>query len=544
MKQKQEWYEPLIFKNEQVARAWVPKLKEWRKQFLGSKVVQVVDKFEVLDFDKLFEESRARGAMLLPCGAENDSVAMGGSVDDIIERLFMSSDGGINFVASCNCGHLKGNPNIGLTCPICKSQVHTLFADEIAIHAWLEIPEPFPPFLQPAVYRILDKWIGAAKRKVSILDSILNIDADIPPPLNLMFTRGGMTFFYKNFWDIINFIASKHKGQKAAGDADIFRFLETYKDRLFTRHIPILDQSLHVITKNGSMRYNDTSSGHILQTCLEVHDMIQQYNHHPAQSETVREQRTFAAFKSWMNYTDSIIKDKIQGKKGFARKNILGARVHASGRGVIVPITKPHMADELELPWKMAVGMYRLEILNLLHRKFGLNYPTAIAYWTQSLIPPSEDEKDERVKQEVMNMTHMVQMCLQDLIDQCPYKGLPVTMGRNPTLRLGAVQLFFSSVKNNIYDDTVGMSPFSLSAPNADFDGDALYLSSIKEMGSVIDFLKIHPAMTLLGGTGEALSSTVHMSDEMAIASHSYFTDDDTLDLDKYWKALHPEVAA
>lgn len=468
MKQKQEWYEPLIFKNEQVARAWVPKLKEWRKQFLGSKVVQVVDKFEVLDFDKLFEESRARGAMLLPCGAENDSVAMGGSVDDIIERLFMSSDGGINFVASCNCGHLKGNPNIGLTCPICKSQVHTLFADEIAIHAWLEIPEPFPPFLQPAVYRILDKWIGAAKRKVSILDSILNIDADIPPPLNLMFTRGGMTFFYKNFWDIINFIASKHKGQKAAGDADIFRFLETYKDRLFTRHIPILDQSLHVITKNGSMRYNDTSSGYILQTCLEVHDMIQQYNHHPAQSETVREQRTFAAFKSWMNYTDSIIKDKIQGKKGFARKNILGARVHASGRGVIVPITKPHMADELELPWKMAVGMYRLEILNLLHRKFGLNYPTAIAYWTQSLIPPSEDEKDERVKQEVMNMTHMVQMCLQDLIDQCPYKGLPVTMGRNPTLRLGAVQLFFSSVKNNIYDDTVGMSPFSLSAPNAD----------------------------------------------------------------------------
>lgn len=62
-------------------------------------------------------------------------------------------------------------------------------------------------------------------------------------------------------------------------------------------------------------------------------------------------------------------------------------------------------------------------------------------------------------------------------------------------------------------------------------------------MGSVIDFLKIHPAVTLLGGTGDALSSTVHMSDEMAIASHSYFTDDDTLDLDKYWKELHPDVA-
>ena len=543
MKRTQEWYEPLIFKDEQTANHWVPLLKAWRSQYLGTKVTQVVNKFEVLDFDKLFEESRAKGAMLLPCGADNDSVAMGGSVDDIIERIFMSSDGGINFVASCDCGHLKGNPNIGLTCPICKSKVHTLFADEIAIRAWLEIPEPFPPFLQPVVYRVLDKWIGAAKRKVSILDSILNIDADVPPPLNNMFTRGGMTFFYKNFWDIINYIASKHKGQKAAGDADIFRFLERYKDRLFTRHIPILNQSLHVITTSGSMRYDDTSSGHILQTCLEIHDMIQQHLHHPVKSESTREQRAFTAFKSWMNYTDSIIKDKIQGKKGFARKNILGARVHCSGRGVIVPITKPHMADELELPWKMAVGMYKLEILNLLHKKFGLNHPTAMAYWTQALIPPSEDEKDESVKQETLNMTHMVQLCLQDLLDQCPYKGLPVTMGRNPTLRLGAVQLFLAKFKTNIYDDTVGMSPFSLSAPNADFDGDALYLSSLKEMGSVIDFLKIHPAVTLLGGTGDALSSTVHMSDEMAIASHSYFTDDDTLDLDKYWKALHPDAA-
>ena len=63
-------------------------------------------------------------------------------------------------------------------------------------------------------------------------------------------------------------------------------------------------------------------------------------------------------------------------------------------------------------------------------------------------------------------------------------------------------------------------------------------------MASVIDFLKIHPAVTLLGGTGEALSSTVHMSDEMAIASHSYFTDDDQLDLDKYWRALHEGDAA
>lgn len=57
-------------------------------------------------------------------------------------------------------------------------------------------------------------------------------------------------------------------------------------------------------------------------------------------------------------------------------------------------------------------------------------------------------------------------------------------------------------------------------------------------MGSVIDFLKIHPAMTLLGGTGDALASVVHMSDEMSVGMHGYLTDGDTIDIEKYRQAI------
>lgn len=83
------------------------------------------------------------------------------------------------------------------------------------------------------------------------------------------------------------------------------------------------------------------------------------------------------------------------------------------------------------------------------------------------------------------------------------------------------------------------MAPESISAPNADFDGDSLYLANIKEQAAVIDFLKIHPMATLLGGEGDALSSTVHMSDEMSIAMHGWVTNNGTLDIDKYWRAIH-----
>ena len=89
------------------------------------------------------------------------------------------------------------------------------------------------------------------------------------------------------------------------------------------------------------------------------------------------------------------------------------------------------------------------------------------------------------------------------------------------------------------------MSPYAISAPNADFDGDALYLASIKEMGLVLDFMKIHPMATLLGGEGLGLTSSVRMSDEMSIAMHGYFTNEDTLDIDAYnrkWKEALTKV--
>ena len=87
-------------------------------------------------------------------------------------------------------------------------------------------------------------------------------------------------------------------------------------------------------------------------------------------------------------------------------------------------------------------------------------------------------------------------------------------------------------------DDTIGMSPFAISCPNADFDGDSLYLASIKEMCTVIDLMKIHPMSTLLGGVGEALSNTVHMSDEMTVALHCYITDNGELDIESYFKQV------
>ena len=524
-----------IFKDQETAKTWIPILEEARKKYYGHNVKQTVSSLPLLNFDKLYQENLKTGAKLVAVGHDDE----GDSVEEFKKIIFQSATGDLTFVAQCKCGFMSGNYHLGDICPKCKTKVETSFANEINIKAWLEIPETLPPFLHPVAYRVLNNWIGIAKHKTSILDSIMNVEADLPPPYNNGPLCQGMWNFYNNFWDIIRYIASTHKGQKAQGDAIIMKFLETYKDCLFTRHVPILNQSLHILTHNGSMTYNDESSKHILKACIELDEVIKQQRHQPKMNKFYFDQQVFNAYKAWMDYTNSVIDDKIIHKSGFIRKNILGTRLHWTGRGVIVPIINRHWADEIELPWRMVVGLFKLEILNKLRLNYGFDLNTALKYWQQAQIGIKDGMENDREKAQVLECIQYVKSCLDQLLAECPFKGFPIIMGRNPTLRHGALQLFFMRrYKTDLTDDTIGMSPFSISCPNADFDGDSLYLASIKEAATVVDLMKIHPMSTLLGGVGDALSNTVKMSDEMTIAMQGFMTDCGNLDIETYYQQV------
>lgn len=466
------WYES-IFKDKATAEEWIPKINEFREKYFGERVYQTVSKLSVLNFDKLYEENRKNGAVLVPCGHDDETVAMGGSVNDIKRILFQTSNGNLNFIANCSCGHMGGNFNIGRICPKCNTVVRTPFADEISVKAWLEIPESLPPFLHPVVYRVLSKWMGSAKRtknssKSTILDAILNVEVDLPGELKQL--GQGMRYFHDNFDDVIRFVANLKKGRQKENEK-IFQFLDEWRDCIWTRHIPILNQSLHILTSSGSMVYNDDSSQYILKTCIELGDAVYQQRHQPTINNKIVEQHVFCTYKSWMEYTDSVIDVKIQGKTGFIRKLILGARLHCSARGVIVPIIGSAPGDEVELPWRMIVGLYRLEIINRLTIMNGLDANTACHYWHQAQVGIHPHAPDTPENQEVRKMIAAVKECLDALLAECPYKGFPIIMGRNPTLRHGAIQLFFCKhYKTDCTDDTIGMSPDSISAPNADFD--------------------------------------------------------------------------
>ena len=405
------------------------------------------------NFDKMFHDND--DASIIPYGVETRTSEK--QAEEFMKLLFKEGDESIEFVASCDCGALAGNYYMNSTCPDCRQLVKSPFTGELKFKAWLEIPDYVPPIMQPAAYRTLKKWMGTHNGS-SLLDQFLDVTSELP---EVLATNVGCGFknFHDNFDKIIQYLLHEYKPfqrkpMRVRGQ-DIPKFIELYRDEIFIRHIPVLNENLHIINRSGSLTYTDESSTYIMKTLVELSHLAYAYAT-SSRTEVYLEQNMKVMYDSYISYVDSIIKSKITQKKGFIRKCILGTKVHFSFRGVIVPTTASIYADELEMPWRVGVIGNKLEIINFLTKRNNKSLVQALGIWHRALA---------EFDQEVYDI-------LLALIDECPYKGLPVTFGRNPTMNHGSIQLLFvTRIKKDLDDNTIGFSPLILASPNADYDG-------------------------------------------------------------------------
>ena len=361
---------------------------------------------KLLNNDRLFETD-SDGKVL----TETENSAIFGKD---VKVLFGDEINDLNFIARCECGHLSGNFFIGTQCPRCKMVVRTNFCDELKYRGWISLSKSMPPILHPIMYKVLRKWIGKWKNRF-IIDRMLDVTDTLPPTLENVLGKG-FIYFHHNFDSIINYFANEYQHSAKHKKRDEYlTFVKMYRDTAFVTKIPVLNQALHLITQSGSMRYSDSSSDHILEMLMEIKMTSYAYNNSVVRDDHInRKMRTI--YKAYIAYTDSIITDKLSSKKGFLRKAILGSRYHLSFRGVIVPIIDPHEGDELFIPWKIALNIYKLEILNLLTNRRKLSVPDALDKLTKAIMVYDQDIMD----------------ILNTLIEECPFKGLPVLFGRNP----------------------------------------------------------------------------------------------------------------
>jgi hypothetical protein len=472
---------------------------------------------QIVNYDQLFRDDP--DAYVIECGA--DTILMKDQMTQHKLLFFQDGSKDLTNISSCDCGHLTGNYMAGCECPICHTICKTNFAEELKFRAWLEIPDFLPPVLHPAIYLVLDNWLGSfSKSSGRIMDILLNTELPLPEEYQGILGQG-FWFFYNNFDNIINFFATQYKKlttpEYRRKTVYVLQFLEKYKDRRFLRHMPSLNSSLHLSTQSGSITYSDNVVKYIIQAKIELHQLI--YVHFNATcADNYVDKRMYTMYHAFLEYSTAILNEKLLKKPGFIRKHLLGARLYCSARAVIVPLFDIHDYDEIHIPWLMAVQVLKLEIINVLMNRMHKTEPEALAIHRRALA------MFDPLVYDIMNT----------LVKECPFKGLPVLMGRNPSLRLGAIFLLYATkIKPEYEDATVGISSLISSAPNFDFDGDAMHLLFVKEMGEVPKYEHIHPSNTMVASSDAMISSDVQITDQAALAINRWLLADMILDQTK-----------
>ena len=427
----------------------------------------------LVDYDAMFFNDP--DAKIIPCGEA--SVISKNQTKEHIASLFQDGTKDLNFIASCECGNLVGNFYEGLKCKKCGTLVKTNFASELKFRAWLEVPQLktdpndpgfIPPILHPALYMILDRWLGRSGG-TSILQALLDPDTDMPASLKNSGLGQGYRYFYRNFDDIMNFFLTQYAPLRAPGakarSQYIPELLKTYRSIAFFRHIPILNQSLHLLTTSGTMMYSDDCSGAILKAKIELSNLLYVYNNGPTGTKFI-DQRIWTMYSALIEYVKTISEVKLLGKKGYIRKLILGARLHCSARAVITPISGEHDCDEIHIPWRMGVGLLKLEIINVLMNRYGYSMPEALAKQQKATMQYDSDI-DMIMNTLIQECRDLTEVYVPHLQSTFKPKGLTLLVGRNPTLRIGAIMLYFcTKIKTDVNDDTMSISSRLASAPN------------------------------------------------------------------------------
>ena len=354
------------------------KMHKFINEVLKSKEVETLESektgkmLRLLNYDELFMNSE--GAKII-----NQNIMMSPNVaTEINDAIFTNSDGDLGFTATCKCGKFVGNFYQGAKCPLCQTIVSTAFSDKLAHICWVGIPDDMPPVMHPIVYLVLAKWSTFKLHGVPLIDIILDPTLEMPDDLKEVFPKQGFTYFSQNFDFIMDYLLNKYSKTATKSGTNMVRvFLNTYRDLVFCRKLPILHSSLHVAAKSGSIRLVDNSVKDALKTVLNI-----TYTSFTSRRSITHDKfidtSLWKAFKGYIDYISSIGQHKLGDKHALFRHHILGCRCHWSKRCVIIPMSDPVMADEIYIPWKIGVKTLKLELLNIMVNKYGIEPDAAI----------------------------------------------------------------------------------------------------------------------------------------------------------------------
>jgi len=464
---------------------------------------------------------------------------------EVIEIICDISGDKSDSVASCSCGELVGNYYEGMKCRICGTVCESTLFGEIRNDSWLEIPASITAVLNPQAFRVLSRWIGNSNRQ-PILNQIMNMQLDKVPLSSTPFFSGmGFNWFYNNFNAVMTYFLSSHPTQSGRDASQSIRlFLEKAGNAIWCTKLPILSKIIQPVSKiSKEVRYADSDIKNLIKSIFSLRSILLAEKMMKFTTDHI-DRNFFRVYGEFLAYTNNILKYKLPKKPSILRKHVFGSRSMCSCRSVAIPITEPHDSDEVYFPWKLGVVVYKYHLLSTLVNKKGMTVMNAY----------------NRIMNAINVYDHEIDLIMQDMINDCKQKrtsngllikGLPILLNRNPTLRIGSIQLLFvtrikpglkedpfASLNNTtpseimisldqndddfgnddwkssasifgddtrlleitdqvtayVEDGAISVSPMIVKGPNLDFDGDEVNILPLFEMDEVEKYTRLHPA--------------------------------------------------
>jgi len=366
--------------------------------------------------------------------------------------LFTQYEDEISIIPQCECGYFKGAWRLGQTCPKCGTSVVKAF-DIIKPLLWIEKFRDDLKFLNPHFWNQLTSILGKRIDGLRWLADTSYNPPKIPTYLhsikNIIGGRGYLNVI-NNIEKILLYIANNSVFKSNKKDKKAKRLLEEWKrnrDKLLVDYLPLVNKRLFVMEVTGKDAYTTTMLGDVIDISLLAVKLANMDPYSKKVENGVGKIISGIA-KLFIKYS----KEKLSGKKGMVRKHIYGTRSHFTFRAVITSLPTSEDYDVLHVPWIIGPTAFRPHIINKLLKR-GYTYK----------------EASNLVFEAVNKHYPVIEEILNELIEESPYKGIPVIFNRNPSLLMGSSQLYYiTKFKTNIEDKTIGVNMMTIKAPNGD----------------------------------------------------------------------------
>lgn len=393
---------------------------------------------------------------------------------------------------SCSCGNLKGKFYEGVECQKCGTNVEFIEANIDKI-GWIDLTgnkynengviiekgENYK-VIKYISYLFLEKIIGRENLKNVIrIPNEINILGEIDmaaveetrqlKPENKYWYYGLMGF-YNNYKEILDYYYELNK----INDQKLYDFVSDQYS-IFTDKIPVIPAVLRPAMRTAEGLKLDEINNIYIRIIKNVKVLTTKTN----LLQLMKDANLSTIQAEYFSLSEYII-DLLRSKEGLIRNQICGARINFTARNIISPAFAGRKLDELVLPYKTFLELYKFEIINILQKIKKITYK----------------EAEDIHFNAGLKMNDEIYLIMKKIIKD---DEIGVLLNRNPTINIGSIlYLKVIDVKHDFNDLTMSLNNFILTLLAGDFDGDVLNLISIKDKSSKDIFKHIFSPINLI----------------------------------------------